>query len=369
MSDKRFGRPPEWAVDAGTVLAVLIAHALPFLVTTRTAAPEAGWTPAQYLPVLLISVPLYWRRRYPLVVLSLVLLGSGLYLIPDPDTAPQPIAYGVLVALYSVAEDRRAAVRRGGLAILVAAMLIQVVDVVLHQPSLETASRSILLLVAVWFLGRAVAGRRELTEREREERKREAGRAAVRERERIARDMHDILGHTVSLMVVQAESGPLAVENNPARAVAAFDAIADTGRTAMDQVRSLVNLWQSGELPGLVDIPNLVKSAHEAGAKEARLVVFEDGVVSAQAGAVAHRVVQEALTNFLRHSEGSVAEVAVRVAGRRVTVSVDDNGGAEKVVEGNGLRNLRDRVESGGGEFRVASHGGFSVTAEIGEPS
>lgn len=189
MSDKRFGRPPEWAVDAGTVLAVLIAHALPFLVTTRTAAPEAGWTPAQYLPVLLISVPLYWRRRYPLVVLSLVLLGSGLYLIPDPDTAPQPIAYGVLVALYSVAEDRRAAVRRGGLAILVAAMLIQVVDVVLHQPSLETASRSILLLVAVWFLGRAVAGRRELTEREREERKREAGRAAVRERERIARDM------------------------------------------------------------------------------------------------------------------------------------------------------------------------------------
>ncbi|MFC4337092.1 sensor histidine kinase [Salininema proteolyticum] len=362
-------RAPRWAVDGGIALAVLVAHSLPFLVTVRESAPETGWTVWQYLPVLLMALPLLWRRAHPVAVLALVLLGMGLYILSDPDQAPQPVPYGTLVAVYTVAESRSRTVRRWGAALLASAAFFQAVDVVLRPPSLETASRSLVLMATAWFLGRHIAGRKEIAQRERRERERESERAALRERERIAREMHDVLGHTVSLMVVQAESGPLAVEKNPKRAVAAFDAIADTGRTAMDQVRSLVDLWQTETPPGTDDIPELVKRTDEAGERTVRLVAFSRGRGSAEEGAVAYRVVQEALTNFLRHSKGTVSEVSVAGDGVGLRITVEDNGVVEEMSVGNGLRNLRGRVESLGGWFRAgpAPTGGFRVEAEIPE--
>jgi len=213
---------------------------------------------------------------------------------------------------------------------------------------------------------RALEERGWLLERERES----AARTAVgAERARIARDMHDVLAHSVGLMVVQAEGGASVVRSDAGRAEAAFDAIAETGREALVQLRHALGLLreQAPETAGVEAIPSLVERARRTGLD----VSLDRGPVPAldpQVGATAFRVVQEALTNVVKHAGARKVFVTLGATeeGLRVTVRDDGRGGA--AVFGHGLSGMRERVTSVGGRLQTgprADGPGFEVAATL----
>jgi signal transduction histidine kinase len=175
-----------------------------------------------YAVVAASAVPVLLRRHVPVVALLASLVAIGLY-DAFGDVPAQPIWYSALVLTYAVAAHSSAWPRQ--------IMLVVTVGGALVTGSSETALRSAVLFVAAYAIGRAAAATRAHAERLDHERRVEAEQAAERERARIARDMHDILSHAVSVMVVQAEAGPV-VLNDPPRAEAAFSAIASAGRTS-----------------------------------------------------------------------------------------------------------------------------------------
>ena len=203
--------------------------------------------------VLLQTVPLAWRRRRPLATCVVAGLASAVYgAAPYPDLGLS-VPPGGLVALYTAAAwcSRRTSLLVGAAVAVSAATILalpttnaDVVDVALAA----------LALVTAWGLGdrariqRAwAAALQERAERLERERDAESQRAVLEERTRIARELHDVVAHHVSMMVVQAEAGPVVVERDPSRAAGAFDSIAVTGRQALVELRRLLGLLRSGD--------------------------------------------------------------------------------------------------------------------------
>jgi signal transduction histidine kinase len=344
---------------------------------------------------LATTLPLVWRRRHPLTVGLVSGLATAAYgFARYPDLA-MPIAIGGLVGMYSVAAwgGRRAAVVSGWVA---AVVVVIVVTLPRADSDVVDATFVSLALAGAWVLGdrarvqRALAA--ELAERAarlERERAAEAHRAVAEERTRIARELHDVVAHHVSMMVVQAEAGPVAVERDPARAAGAFEAIAATGRQALVEMRRLLGVLRGdgapapslAPQPGLAQMPSLVEQVGRAGL-EVELVV--EGAKAALPPGIdlsAYRIVQEALTNALRHGASDQARVLVRygerdlelqihngvesASGRRQGVS--DRQARRSGRSGQGLIGMRERVRVFGGELRAGPgpDGGFTVTARI----
>ncbi|RSN51457.1 MULTISPECIES: sensor histidine kinase [Actinomadura] len=366
---RAFRRPPDLAVDAALALAVLLAQLAPF--TTM----HGPWSAALYAPVLGSSLPLLLRRRLPVTAMVAVLVSVPLYDLVGGGPS-QPIWYGWLVAVYTVADRSPHRDRLLALAVTAASTLL-----VVRPGSVDTAVRGAAIWLAAYALGRAAALRRQraadLEERAvrlERERRLEAERAAERERTRIARDMHDVLAHAVSLMVVQAESGPLVVRSDPDRAEAAFDAIAASGRDAMGQLRRMLGLLKDDDgprdaQPSLARLPELAGRVRETGLPVSLSV---DGVplpeppsAPAPAGAAArlatlrpdvdaaaYRIVQEALTNAVKHAGADRVDVALAWEGDvlRVTVTDDGRGPGRAGGGGRGLVGVRERAAACGGD-------------------
>lgn len=319
------------------------------------------------------ALPLVARRRAALPVLLVSYSFSASYDLVSA-VAPQPLWYGPLIALYTVAIQSQWWVRWGALAAILCGGLLTV-------GSSDTAFRGVIVTLTAYALGRAAAGSRAhatvLVERAawlERERLLEAERAAERERARIARDLHDILAHTVSLMVVQAEAGPVVVRTDPKRAVATFDAIADVGRDAMDQLRRMLVVLQDKQgsdaaLAAIEDLPSLVRQAAGAGLAVGYEVTGDPQPMAPDLAITTYRIVQEALTNIVRHAGASRAEVRLSWRKQELTIEVRDNGrgtGVSLPSGGNGLAGIRERVAAHGGS---ASAGpgptGFTVCARL----
>jgi signal transduction histidine kinase len=345
--------------------------------------------------ILAQTLPLAWRRRAPLAVSFVTGLATAAYgLAPWPDLA-MPVPVGGLVGLYSVAAwgSRRAALTAGGVA---AVAVVLVMSLPRTDADLVDAAFAALGLAGSWVLGdrarvqRALAA--ELAERAarlEREREGEARRAVAEERARIARELHDVVAHHVSMMVVQAEAGPVAVERDPARAAGAFEAVAATGRQALVELRRLLGVLRGdgaqppslAPQPGLDEVPSLVEQVGRAGL-EAELVVEGDPrPLPPGVDLSAYRIVQEALTNALRHGASGQARVLVRygehdlelqiengvgsASGRRSTDS--DRHDRRSGRPGQGLIGMRERVNLFGGELSAgpAPDGGFIVAARL----
>lgn len=365
-------RIPPPILDAAIALAVLVAHTAPFLVTSRVVDPVEGWTLSQYLPVLGQALPLIWRRRAPVLVLVVVLLATAVYGL-RADTAPQPVAYAVLAAIYTVAANGSRRERAWAATILLGGIGLQITGLVLKEPGADTITRGLVMYGAAWAIGRSAANRQAYARQLEREKELEAQRAAVRERAAIARDMHDILGHAISLMIVQAESGPLIVRSEPERAEAAFDAIASAGRGAMTQVRRLLGLLKddpAGRVPLIEQIPALVEGVDRAGTRATIEIAGVPRTLPPEAEATAYRVVQEALTNTVKHAGATM--VTVRLDWRKDTLLIhvadDGRGQSEGTDGGHGLKGIRERAMACGG---IASFGpgpgnrGFSVSVRL----
>jgi signal transduction histidine kinase len=342
--------------------------------------------------VLATTLPLVWRRRHPLTVSLVTGLATAAYgFARYPDLA-MPIAIGGVVGMYSVAAwgGRRAAAVSGWVAVVV---VVMVMTLPRADSDVVDAAFVSLALVGAWVLGdrarvqRALAA--ELAERAarlERERAAEARRAVAEERTRIARELHDVVAHHVSMMVVQAEAGPVAVERDPARAAGAFEAIATTGRQALVEMRRLLGMLRGdGEpapslapQPGLAQVPSLVEQVGRAGLEVELVVEGREAPLPAGIDLSAYRIVQEALTNAVKHGGPGRAVVLVRYGDHDLELRVWDEGrpeegngspprGRPQTAPGRGLLGMQERVHLFGGELRAgpAPDGGFTVDARL----
>ncbi|MEV6103200.1 histidine kinase [Streptomyces sp. NPDC051940] len=372
-----------YVFDGALAALVLAAASVQFLFPEKDDDSPVTW--AGWLLVLGTALPLAWRRRAPYAVtwaVTVCTVAMALHHAPPPD-----VSYGGLVALYTLAALGRPWQRRS----MVAGWLAGASLTLWHMEHAETFEYAFHLLTIASAYGLGVLARLQraytsaLEDRARRlerERESERARAAAEERARIARDMHDILAHAVSLMVVQAEAGPVALQHDRARAEAAFDAIASSGRDAMGQLRRILGVLKGEEVsvqpqPTVAGLPELVRQVRRAGL---RVELRSEGEVRAldpDAEVAVYRVVQEALTNTLKHAGASAVEVRLDWGdGELVVTVVDDGAGAPGrqpgAGGGQGLVGIRERATACGGSA-AAGPGpdgrGFQVTARLPVPS
>ncbi|MET8970867.1 sensor histidine kinase [Streptomyces hydrogenans] len=376
MRIRGVGQAREWgaahpgAVDAGLALLVQAAVTMPFVVPRPPELEPATWS--AYGLTALTVLPLVWRRRAPMAVLLAVLAASALYRLALEGPG-QPLPYQGLVCVYTIAVLAPAWQRAVTAGLLVVAVPA---SVWLNTQSVRELTFSLFVFAAAYVLGR-------LTDARQRAHLVEAERAAARERARIAREMHDILSHAVSLMIVQAEAGPVAVRRAPERAEAAFEAISATGRDAMDQLRRMLGVLRdedSGDgrspQPDLAELPALLDRVR-AGGLDVRYET-SGGLTGLPAplAATAYRIAQEALTNTVRHARARTATVRIDRTGALLTVLVRDDGRGPRTAPGrtagHGLAGMRERAAAHGGTA-TAGPGpdgrGFEVRAELPVPS
>jgi signal transduction histidine kinase len=348
--------------------------------------------------VLAAAVPLVWRRRYPAAVMAVAVVVIAVHSFHlFPGAGPFLAA---LVAAYSVAAYGSERAARISLVIVLAAQPTALVWS--DDPEFDSwgdVAVGLLVFTAVWVWGDSRRMRRlhlEMVEeraRRAEHERDEQARAAVREeRARIARDMHDIVAHSVSVMVVQAGAARRMVGHDPVAAVEATGQIEATGREALREMRRVLGVLRADEAeragedapeplppspvpvaepqPRLSDLSRLVGQCRDAGL-DVRVRV-DGGARPLPSGIelAAYRIVQEALTNTMKHAGPARAEVRVTYADDALTVAVaDDGGGAgfDPGRGGHGLPGMRERVAAYGGSLEAGSHpgGGFRVRARL----
>ncbi|WP_307823820.1 histidine kinase [Streptomyces sp. I5] len=373
-------RPHAVRNDAVLAACVAVLGVALVLLTDDGRRPDAlGW-------VLLLAahVPLAWRRRRPLPVLLAVLAAVVPYHALDNHHGA-PVA-ATLVVLYTVAATGTP--RRTLLIGTVVIGTTLTVNALTNPDGFTELVRITGWVVAVLFLGldvryyrqyvAAIVERAERAERTREE---EARRRVAEERLRMARDLHDLLAHSITLIGVQTSVAAHVLAADPDRldraAVAkALDDIAGTCRTARGELRATLEVLRDGgpedargPLAGLDGLPDLVGAARLAGARvEHRVRVAEP--VPPAVGAAAYRVVQEALTNVVRHA-GPEPLVRVDVSDRdgvlHIGVTDDGTGPDPAGTPGFGLVGMRERARSVGGTLEAGPRegGGFRVTAVL----
>ncbi|MFE9537512.1 sensor histidine kinase [Streptomyces sp. NPDC006691] len=352
---------------------------IPFVVARPDGLPPSTW--ADYALTSLSVLPLVWRRRAPVAVTLAVLAAGAVYKL-TLDGPGQPLPYPGLIAVYSVAALSPAR-ERVGVAALVAVLIVP--SVALNTGDAKELMFSFFVFGAAYALGRLTHTRQAYTaavedraaQLERANRI-EAEQAAARERARIAREMHDILSHAVSIMIVQAEAGPLAVRAAPARAEAAFEAISETGRDAMVQLRRMLGLLREEDAPaaprepqpGLSALPALVQRVSLGGPVVTYRTTGAPGPLPLDTEATVYRIVQEALTNAVKHAGASVISVQLTCTESTLTIDVLDDGcgTGSGPGTGHGLIGIRERAAAQGGS---ASAGpgpdgrGFAVRAVL----
>lgn len=361
------GGPGTRATDIGVALVVQAAVSVPWVLPRDPGLEPA--TPAAYALTTLTVLPLLWRRRAPVRVLLAVLAAQSLYGLAVEGPG-QTLPYTGLVALYSVAAHAPSPARQ-----LCGALTLAIVfpSVALNTGEVRELVFSLMVFTAAYGFGRFTDTRQAYT-RAVEDRARqlevtrriEAEQAAARERARIAREMHDILSHAVSLMIVQAEAGPVAVRTAPERAEAAFDAISETGRDAMVQLRRMLGvLRENDQRPGaprtpqptLADLPGLVERVRGSGLEVASTVTGPERPLPQDTGSAAYRIVQEALTNTVKHAAATTACVLLAYGENTLTVSVTDDGRGGRTGAGagtgHGLVGIRERAAAHGGSART----------------
>jgi signal transduction histidine kinase len=344
-------------------LLALFGQTAPFVFSTSdTGRP---WAAIQYIPVLVVALPVIWRRHAPVVCLMIAAAGVTWYSMIGRDGPEQPVWYGALVLMYTVADLAPRWQR-------VVTLVVSTVGVVVVGGaigSIELAIKEAFLWGAAYALGRAARFRRAELDARAAMAERDRVFAAERERARIARDMHDILAHAVSLMVVQAEAGPVALRSAPAKAEAAFDAIAAAGRDAMTQLRRTLGLLKETDAPRspqptLGGVPDLV-----AGVPPVRMHTSGTALpVAPDVEVAAYRIVQEALTNIVKHADPATASVSLEWTERCLVITVDNDGVRPGKGGGLGLIGISERAAACGGRAEcgpVPGTRGFRVAATL----
>ena len=389
-----------WPRAADAVLAAVFFLITVFLVDgpgDSVVVRPIGDVPIAALLVFAVaSAALYWRRRAPLAVLGVavgawaVTLGSGY----------ADLGGVAIVALYSAGRHATEAQDRWARVGVAAAIVVVLVDGLTEPvPWGEAAFGAVVMFVA-WYVGRRLRLRSERAAQLLWEQAAEARRIVIEERTRIARELHDVVAHRVSLMTVQAGAAKAVAAEDPEGALRAMAAVEEAGRQALDELRHLLGVLRPETgldglvpQPGLADLPRLVEQTRGAGLDVSLATDGLSAELPARVDLFAYRIVQEALTNVLKHA-GPGARTDVRLGSDRngiVIEVVDDGRGTAKSVEsadgrqpvdsdrqgrsaGHGIVGMRERARLLGGtlEARPCPDGGFRVVAHLptgGEPA
>lgn len=336
------------------------------------------WYTVGYLGLVLVV--LLVRRRHPAAVFVVTL---ALAALAEPltgfDFRPEITVY---LAVFTVAVRCRTEVAVVALVCaLVYAIRTTTPELDVHQPEelaveLAAAAYLTLLPLSVWATGRWVRTSRERAEDLEARRELEARQAVVEERGRIARELHDVVSHAVTVMVLQAAGGRRVLDRDTARAARAFETVERVGEQAMGELRRMLDVLRTDveaaePAAGVADLPGLLDSFRAAGVDVVLRVTGKPRVVAPSVDLAVYRVVQEGMTNVTKHAgAGASAEVRLTWAEDRVEVDVvDDGGGAPRreLSTGHGLSGLRERLAALGGSLTTAPcrGGGFRLTAVL----
>ncbi|WP_040337667.1 sensor histidine kinase [Candidatus Blastococcus massiliensis] len=383
-SSGRLRRHP-FAVDA--VLAVGVWF-FTVLLPVDTYWPNEA---AAFLLGTLLIVPLAWRRRAPVAAGAAVVAAGLLELVFAPDFLVANVA--VLMMVYALAAYGPQWASRGGVALgLVGALLAGAAFFGYGAGFLPTSLAIGVSVVAAWALGdlrrTRVQRLTDLEERARLlelEREQEMRLAASTERARIARELHDVVAHSLSVVIAQADGGRYAGKADPEAATGALEAIATTGRQALTDMRSLLGVLREGggeeyaPQPDVAAIPALVEDVRASGLDVDLIVEGQPQPLPAGPQLAAYRIVQESLTNVLKHA-GPASRAWVRLQWRpdALELSVLDDGrgasaalaaphGASPDGDGQGLRGMHERAVLHGGRLEAGPRhgGGFGVHAAL----
>lgn len=364
---------PDWALQT-VVVSILVLHMAPWII----------------------------RRTNPVASAALVVLGSLIHLVLGPDLLPSMIM--VVLTVQNLAHLAPSWASIAGFCTALAGAVLYAAKTTMLPHFWGTGSYSegeviepsgaffaipisipvIALVVLFWAIGNVQRTRRirmetlqARTEQLRVEARQERELAAADERNRIARELHDIVAHSLQVMISQADGGRYAAKADPDIAVRTLDTIAETGRDALDQMRRLLGVLRDTDAadtspqPGLADIDGLIATMQLSGMQ---VELHETGQLGRQmadgAELVLYRIIQEALTNVARHAgAAAAATVTLRWRDTGVSVTVDDDGvgSTETDNAGQGLVGMRERTALYDGTFSAGpkAAGGFRVHAQL----
>jgi signal transduction histidine kinase len=357
----------DWTIAAATTVAAQLEVWL--------ARDFSGHRPLDAVLAALVTGAVAFRRRYPLAAGAATLAQVvELGFVDDAQNIAVAVAYFCLLYAVAVWTSKRRFV--AALVVLIGSNLATAVAG--PHLALKDAVPFTIVTVVGMVLVRRVIGDRErrlhLVERERDVAAREA---VVAERARIARELHDVVAHSVSVMVVQAQAGPRLLAE-PDRARETFGSIEAAGREALVELRRLLGVLRSGEehaatapQPGLNALDGLIAQVREAGL---RVDLRTEGVplqLPAGVDLSAYRIVQEALTNALKHAGRAEAEVIVRYRACALELEILYNGAGPDTRlngSGHGLVGMRERVALYGGSLETGSRNGHGFAGRASLP-
>jgi signal transduction histidine kinase len=342
------------------------------LIGTRGAAENAdptrrGLDLFAWVLVTVAAAALAVRRSWPLVTLGISTAATAVYLAREYPYGP--IILVTAFAMFTAA--LHLPIRRSlpACGIAVATLLVAGLFSVRGYPdSLRLVGSSAWLLVP-WAIGTVVQARREAVAREREEARRQS---AYEQRLHIARDVHDVVGHGLAVINMQAGIALHVLEKRPEQAAIALDAIKRTSKEALDELRATLAVYRSDEpaprapVAGLSQLDALVASC---GLDVSLHVTGDSADLPSSVDRAAYRIVQESLTNVLRHSGTDAATVRLDRQADVVTIEVTDDGRAKPGdgKPGHGITGMRERAEALGGTLDAGPRGGggFAVRARL----
>jgi signal transduction histidine kinase len=370
-------------VDAAVAVVLLALTAIPL----ATDSLQAGQRPTDiwaYLLAAALCVPFVFHRRFPVAAITVACCALVLYAVGRYNAYPG-LPIFVLVAGVSLHSTRRRALLAAGLAAVALSVAVW-----LQPERVATSSTWVASLLAVavaWLWGENLRNRRarwaameeraRRLEAEREERDRQA---VTAERLRIARELHDVVAHSMSVIAVQSGVANHVIDSRPAQARQALATIEATSRSALVELRRLLGVLRQGDAPvaslepnpGMAELGRLADQIRSAGVEVELKVEGEPGDLPPGVDLSAFRIAQEGLTNVLKHG-GGVARVLVRYSPGAVAVEIADDGRAGVAEEapaegtGHGLIGMRERVAVFGGELTAGPvpDGGYRMAARL----
>jgi signal transduction histidine kinase len=372
---RRVERAPSWTIDAvlGTVI-VLVG-----LLTTAVrhgTDPGVVYRDRDALAVSLIlasTLPYFVRRRAPTAVFVVTATAVAVLMLRHYDEGALPLA--LFVGAYTVAAYRPAREVIAGAALIALLLIVLFIGDTPGFGAGQLVSSDVGFGAAM-LVGWTMQSRRHRINAFEHEQAEGALRAAADERLRIAQELHDVVAHSLGVIAVQAGVGMKVIDSDPAEARRSFENISRTSRSSLAEIRRLLGMVRNAEgmpaytpAPGLADVPRLVQEVTGAGLPVDASVDGDLGLVPPGVGLAAYRIVQEALTNALRHAGAHRATVRLdSTTGLLLIEVIDDGRGLNgSLVRGHGLVGMRERAAVYGGSLDAGpgAGGGFRVAARL----
>ena len=374
---------PAGVAQSQWLAAVVLAAAAGTVVLTIAAWLQVNQEGAAQLIPLLVCLPVVVLRRWPLPVLTVVTVAAGVVTATGKASLP----FGVMVGLASyfavlgLPRPRSVVLAVTVAAALGVAVVYSAFAVGTAQLAAE-ATENFVPLAGAWFIADSVAARRRYQAGLTAQAERERAAEVREERVRIAREMHDVVAHALAVITVQAGVGRCLAGRRPDQASSAFGSIETISRTAQDELRVVLGLLRDGEagtaplapVPRLIDIKDLADTVRASGILVDLRMEGTNHRLSPSLELSVYRVMQEALTNVVKHAPGARAVAELTVSAGKVRLDVRDDGGPgggptprAGLGTAHGITGMRERIGAFGGWLVAGpvAGGGYRVTAEV----